>query len=106
MGFKPSEEEQKWAKQQDIDLKKKLNEFIYNQKKSELEELIAPEAVCPYDKRKLDKVEIDDTGIYVYKCDFCGGIWLNRTNSEKLFHSAKKSDKLMKYLSKIFNINI
>ena len=106
MSFKPSGEEQKWAKQQEIDLKNKLKEYISAQKGSLTEEILFLDSICPGDGEKLEKIEVDETGIFVYKCSFCGGIWINRKNAEKLFQSVEKSNKLIKYLAKIFNIKI
>ncbi len=103
MSFKPSGEEQNWAKQQDIDLRKKLQEFSRIQK---LTDIIGEESLCPADGKGLEKIEIDGTGIFIYKCTYCGGIWLNRSDMERLLNSVDKSDKLIRYLSKIFNIKI
>lgn len=103
MSFKPSEEENKWATRQEIDIRKKLQEFSSRQK---LTDIIDEKTLCPADGKKLENLEIDKTGIYVYKCPYCGGIWLNRSDMERLINSAEKSNKLVKYLSKILNINI
>lgn len=103
MSFKPSGEEQKWAKQQEIDIRKKLREFSSRQK---LTDIIGEESICPADGKNLDKIEIDKTGIFIYKCAYCGGIWLNRSDMERLLNSTEKSNKLISYLSKIFNIKI
>jgi|GEM_PF-2813282 len=103
MSFKPSDEEQKWAKQQDIDIRKKLQEFASRQK---LSDVVGEKSLCPADGKSLEKIEIDKTGISVYRCTYCGGIWLNRSDMERLLQSSEKSNKLVKYLSKIFNINI
>ncbi|HSA06091.1 MAG TPA: zf-TFIIB domain-containing protein [Candidatus Gastranaerophilales bacterium] len=101
MSFKPSPEEQKWAKRQEMDIRKKLQGFLSRQK---FPEIIGLESICPADGNGLEKVEIDDTGIFVYKCVYCGGIWINRRDMEKLLHSSEKSDKLVKYIAKILNI--
>ena len=103
MSFKPSGEEQKWAKLQEIDIRKKLGEFASRQR---FADVIGDEAVCPADGKSLEKIEIDKTGILVYRCPYCGGIWVNRSDMERLLHSVEKSNKLVKYLSKIFNIKI
>ena len=103
MSFKPSGEEQKWAKQQELDIRKKLHEFMSRQK---LTDIIGEESVCPADGKTLERLEIDDTGILVYKCTFCGGVWINRSDMERLLHSSEKSNKLIKYFAKILNIKI
>jgi len=103
MSFKPSGEEQKWAKQQEIDIKKKLQEFASRQK---FFDVVGEDSTCPADGKDLERIEIDATGIFVYKCTYCGGIWLNRSDVEKLFQSTEKSNKLIKYLADIFNIKI
>ena len=88
-------EEQKWAKLQEIDIKKKLSDYLHTQKRPGIEELMDVNAVCPYHGTTLEKIEIDSTGIFVQKCTVCGGIWLSRPDTEKLFHSVKKSDLLL-----------
>ncbi len=103
MNFKPSNEEEKWAMQQEIDIRKKLREFVSRQK---LEDIVGEESLCPADGKSLERIEIDNTGIFVFKCTYCGGIWLNRSDMERLISSSEKSNKLVKYLSKIFNIRI
>jgi len=103
MSFKPSGEEQNWAKQQEIDIKKKLQEFASRQK---LFDVIGEDSSCPADGNDLEKIEIDTTGICVYKCAHCGGIWLNRSDVEKLFQSTEKSNKLIKYLANIFDLKL
>ncbi len=103
MSFKPSNEEQKWAKQQELDIRKKLHEFTNRVK---LEDMLDEESVCPADGKRLERLEINSTGIFVHRCVYCGGIWLNRNDMEQLLNSAKKSNKFIKYLSKIFNIKI
>lgn len=104
MGFKPSNEEQKWAKLIDIDLRKYMKEKV-NLKMEDIIPEIIP-ATCPNDKIPLESSELDGTGIIVHKCSFCGGIWMDRINIERLFHSSKKSSVLLTYLAKILNIEI
>jgi hypothetical protein len=103
MAFKPSPEEQNWAKRQEMDIRKKLREFIGRHKDLDLPEV---GTVCPSDGKPLEKVEIEGTGVSVHKCSFCGGIWIDRGDMERLIHSVNRTDKLVKYLSKLFNINI
>ena len=104
MSFKPSSEEQKWAKIIDLDTRKQMkNEF--GQKSRDF----IPEAVpveCPNDRILLETLELDETGIIISKCSFCGGIWIDRINLERLFHSSKKAEILLTYLAKILNIEI
>ena len=104
MSFKPSSEEQKWAKIIDLDTRKRMkNEF--GQKSRDF----IPEAVpveCPNDRILLETLELDETGIIINKCSFCGGIWIDRINLERLFHSSKKAEILLTYLAKILNIEI
>ncbi len=103
MGFKPSREEQKWATQQEVDIRRKLREFRVRRR---IDEAIELDSTCPVDEKPLEKTEIDKTGIFVYKCPVCGGIWISRKDVEKLLHSTGKSSKFVKYLASIFNIKI
>ena len=103
MSFKPSHEEQKWAKLQELDIKKKLQDFIKRQKSLEFPDI---GATCPTDGNVLEKIQIDDTGVFVHKCTHCGGIWISRSDMERLINSVEKSNKLVKYLAKLFNIHL
>lgn len=104
MSFKPSREEQKWAKIIDIDTKKRIKKVIREEEKDFSTEAIPIE--CPNDRFLLESSELDKTGIIVHKCSFCGGIWIDRINVERLFHSSKKAEALLAYLAKILNIEI
>ncbi|EKE02485.1 MAG: hypothetical protein ACD_20C00379G0002 [uncultured bacterium] len=102
MGFKPSGEEEKWAQQQDIDVKKEFSERISKEdrqriKKSDLYE-------CPKDKTKLVPIELNGTGIIVNKCETCGGIWFDRKNIERCIQHPKSQKDLIKILSKTIGI--
>ncbi len=104
MSFKPSSEEQKWAKIIEFDTKKRLKEDIRCENLGCIPGIIP--AACPNDGILLDEVEIDKKGIIIKKCPFCGGIWIDRGNLEKLFHSSKNSQSFIVYLAKILNIKI
>lgn len=104
MTFKPSSEEQKWAKIIDIDARKHKKIKFDEQNEDFIPESVPVE--CPNDRVLLDTCELDDTGIVIKKCSFCGGIWIDRINIERLFHSSKQSDMLLTYLAKILNIEI
>lgn len=106
MGFKPSKEEQKWAKKQEFELQKLLREYFLEQKTLALEEgpNIAP--LCPGDGHELEMLEIEDTGISLYKCPCCSAIWIKREEAEKLFQSSTAPGKLVKYFSHVFGIHI
>ena len=104
MSFKPSSEEQKWAKIIDLDAKKRLKDEFGEKSKVFIPETVP--AQCPNDRILLETIELDNTGIIINKCSFCGGIWIDRINIERLFHSSKKSEILLAYLAKILNIEI
>jgi hypothetical protein len=104
MGFKPSPEEQKWAKIVDIDTKKRMKEDFGEKSKYFIPEILPVE--CPNDRILLETLELDNTGIIINKCSFCGGIWIDRITVERLFHSSKKAEVLLIYLAKILNIEI
>jgi len=104
MSFKPSSEEQKWAKIIDLDTRKKLKDEFGEKSKFSIPESVPVE--CPNDRILLETFELDGTGIVINKCSFCGGIWIDRINLERLFHSSKKSEILLTYLAKILNIEI
>lgn len=102
MGFKPSGEEEKWAKQQDIDVKKEFSEQVSKEdrkkiKKSDLYE-------CPKDKTRLIPLELNNTGIIINKCQVCGGIWFDRKNLERCIQYPKSHENLIKILSKTIGI--
>jgi Zn-finger nucleic acid-binding protein len=61
---------------------------------------------CPNDNNILEEKELEKSNIIVHQCPYCGGIWMDRINTERLFHSAKKSDVFIRYLAKILNIEI
>lgn len=62
--------------------------------------------ICPNDKTLLEAKELDKAGIIINKCSFCGGIWIDRISTERLFQSSKKAETLLVYLAKILNIEI
>ena len=104
MSFKPSSEEQKWAKIIDIDTRKQMRADSQSKDEDSLPAAVPVE--CPNDRILLEVIEIDKSGIVIHKCSFCGGIWIDRINTERLFHSSKKSEILLTYLAKILNIEI
>jgi len=104
MSFKPSSEEQKWAKIVDLDTQKRMKEDIGKQGEDFIPQIVPVE--CPNDRILLEKFELDATGIIINKCSFCGGIWIDRINLERLFQSSKKSEVLLTYLARILNIEI
>ncbi len=61
---------------------------------------------CPNDKVTMETIELDESGIIINKCSFCGGIWIDRINIERLFTSSKGTKSLLVYLAKILNIEI
>lgn len=100
MGFKPSKEEQNWATGENINIPKSLDKDDKN---------IFPDTdtmICPKDKITLESFELDQSGIIINKCSYCGGIWIDRISIERLFHSSKKTEILLVYLAKILNIEI
>jgi len=104
MSFKPSSEEQKWAKIIDLDTRKRMKEDSGQKIQDFIPDIVPVQ--CPNDRILLESVELDGTGIIVNKCSYCGGIWIDRINVERLFHSSKKSEVLLTYLAKILNIEI
>lgn len=104
MSFKPSSEELKWAKIIDLDTRKRMKEDFGRKSRDFIPEIMPVQ--CPNDRILLETIELDRTGIIVNKCSFCGGIWIDRINLERLFHSSKKSEVLLTYLAKILNIEI
>lgn len=103
MGFKPSKEEQLWAKKEDFELRKKLREYMISEKQKSAEIV---EHLCPCGGGELEMLEIEETGILVYNCPNCGGLWIKRVEAEKLFQSNSAAGKLVRHFSKIFNIQI
>lgn len=104
MSFKPSSEEQKWAKIIDLDTRKRMKAEFGEKSRDFIPEAVPVE--CPNDRILLETLELDHTGIIISKCSFCGGIWIDRINIERLFHSSKKTEVLLTYLAKILNIEI
>jgi len=104
MSFKPSPEEQKWAKIIDLDTRKQMKEHIEPETGDFFPEIVPVE--CPNDRILLEVFEIDKSGIIIHKCSFCGGIWIDRINLERLFQSSKKASILLVYLAKILNIEV
>ena len=102
MKFKPYDEEQKWAKRVEIDLKKEFIENLPDEEKEKLREFHWRK--CPKDG--VDLVELDVNGIKIDKCLICQGIWLNRGEIEKLFQFTKNPDKLIKLLAGVLEIEI
>lgn len=104
MSFKPSPEEQKWARIIDLDARKHKKIKFDEQSEDFIPEPVPVE--CPNDRILLDTYKLNDTGIVIKKCSYCGGIWIDRINLERLFHSSKQSNMLLSYLAKILNIEI
>jgi len=104
MSFKPSSEEQKWAKIIELDTRKRMKDEVGQKRRDFIPEIVPVQ--CPNDRILLETIELGHTGIIVNKCSYCGGIWIDRINVERLFHSSKKSEVLLTYLAKILNIEI
>jgi len=104
MEFKPSAEELKWAKQLELDLKKRLMEDLSDEEKQELRELHWKK--CPKDGIDLIEIKINTGDIVVYKCVMCGGVWFDRIILEKLFQYPEGIKNFLELLSKSLGIEI
>ena len=102
MKFKPHDEEQKWAKRMEMDIKKELLANLPEEEKEKLRELHWKK--CPKDG--VDLVDININGIVVEKCLICEGIWLNRGEIEKIFQFTKSPNQLIKHFAKVLDIEI
>lgn len=104
MAFKPSKEEQKWAKRRDMDINKELGEILSEKNKGKVRKLYAKR--CPKDENQLVSVEIDGLNFIVEKCPKCGGIWINKRDLEKFLQSSRKPEYLLNLISKTLGIEI
>ncbi len=104
MGFRPSDEEQRWAKRVELDLRKELYENLNEEELEELRELHWRK--CPRDGVDLIRLQIDKTGIEIDKCVICGGIWIDRRDLERLLQSSKRPGVLLKLISKSLDIEL
>lgn len=104
MGFKPSDEERKWAKELENRLRKELFDHLSLEEKEKLREMHWKK--CPKDGVDLVSEQVDSTDVVIDKCLVCGGVWFDHSDLEKLFQSGKKSNKFLEFLSKSLNIKI
>lgn len=104
MAFKPSNEEQKWAKQQELDWKKELRKHLPQESLDKMQKLCLGK--CPKDGTDLIPLEIDNTDIIIKKCASCAGIWIDRKNLTKFLQSSQKSQNLLRLLSKTLGIEV
>lgn len=104
MGFKPSDEERKWAKELENRLRKELFDHLSLEEKEKLREMHWKK--CPKDGVDLVSEQVDNTDVVIDKCLMCGGVWFDHRDLEKLFQSGKKSNKFLDFLSKSLNIKI
>ncbi len=104
MAFKPSNEEQKWAKQLEIDLKKEIFEKLPGGEKESSKSCFWRK--CPNDGSDLLEETLDSKEIKIQKCSECGGIWIDQCTLEKILQLSKYSEHFLEFLRKILKIRV